>query len=56
MGLRKRTFNINGSLKEAEGRDFKEGGAVDQPNTEGVPVIELQVGVDVKTKVGFNIP
>ena len=42
-------------VEDTQGKNFKKWSAINEADVERVSVIQLQVGVDVKTEVGFNV-
>ena len=50
-----RTFDVHEAVEEADGLEGEEVGQVLQAHLEGVPVIQLQVGVDRETQVLLDV-
>lgn len=49
------TFDVNEAVEESDGFDREKVGQVLHADFEGIPVVELQVGVDGETQVLLNL-
>ena len=42
-------------IKDTQGQDLEQGSAIHQADHKRVPVVQLEVGVNVKAQVSFNV-